>query len=185
MNTSDHTIQVEKPNRREFLYYLSGASITLLTVGSIGALSHLWQIPQPDILKDFIFEVDLAKLPELERWPVAFPKGRYWLAHVDGGLLALYGVCTFMRGDGLEGCLPKWVPTNYRFECPCCGSKYHLDGTWIEGPAKRGLDRFKLEITTSETVLVTPRDGSPVSIEGATQIRVDANHLIYGTARER
>ena len=57
-------------------------------------------------------------------------------------MLAIYKVCTHL------GCLYKYAPSNTRFECPCHGSKFHLDGTKIleEGPAPRSLDRFVIEI---------------------------------------
>jgi Rieske Fe-S protein len=88
-----------------------------------------------------------------------------------------------IRGTIPEGKLPKWVPINHRFECPGCGSKYHLDGTYIEGPTQRGLDRFVVEVTTPNGIYTTPPDGSPVNIEGATQIVVDTNRVIYGQRR--
>jgi cytochrome b6-f complex iron-sulfur subunit len=54
------------------------------------------------------------------------------------GVAALYKVCTHL------GCIYSWVPTNNRFECPCHGSKYRLDGRRIESPAPRDLDLFKV-----------------------------------------
>jgi nitrite reductase/ring-hydroxylating ferredoxin subunit len=169
---------VEKPNRREFLYYLGGASLALLGMGSIGLLARFLNPPLHEGIESGIFAVDLARIPQVGEWPVAFPNGRFWLVNTDKGLQALYGVCTFREGD-----LPKWVPTNNRYECPRCGSKFRLDGTYIEGPAQRALDRFVIEVTTSGSVIRTPEDGSPVSIEGATQILVDTNRLIYGQQR--
>ncbi|MEO8611213.1 MAG: Rieske 2Fe-2S domain-containing protein [Chloroflexota bacterium] len=184
MSATPHpTSLIEKPNRREFFYYLGGASLMLLGAGSIGVLARFLNPPQTNTSQHKIFEVDLTKIPEVGKWPVAFPAGRYWLVHVDEGLIALYGACSFMRGLMREGCLPKWVPTNNRFECPCCGSKYQLDGTWIEGPAQRGLDRYFIEVTTPNGVITTPPDGAPVNIEGATKIVVDTNRLIYGQPR--
>ncbi len=54
------------------------------------------------------------------------------------GAVAIYKVCTHL------GCIYSWTPANYRFECPCHGSKYRLDGRRIEAPAPRTLDRFKM-----------------------------------------
>ena len=185
MTTSTHpTPSIEKPNRREFLYYLSGASLALLGAGSVGVLARFLNPPLRGA-KDGIFQVDLTTIPQVNTKAVAFPPGRYWLTQVDGGLLALSGVCTFLiKGTLAEGCLPKWVPTNNRFECPCCGSKYRLDGAYIEGPSQRGLDRFMIEVTTPNGIITTPPDGAPVSIEGARQILVDTNRLIYGQIRK-
>ena len=36
----------------------------------------------------------------------------------------------------------KWEPENSRFQCPKHHSKYRPDGTFIEGRATRGMDRF-------------------------------------------
>ncbi len=36
----------------------------------------------------------------------------------------------------------RWEPENHRFQCPKHHSKYRPDGTFIEGRATRGLDRF-------------------------------------------
>lgn len=51
---------------------------------------------------------------------------------------------------------------NGRFEDPCSGSKFAPDGTWLQGPATRDLDRL------------------PVKIE-AEQVWVDPSTVIEGT----
>lgn len=38
----------------------------------------------------------------------------------------------------------KWEPDNARFQCPKHHSKYRPDGTFIEGRATRGMDRFAI-----------------------------------------
>jgi Rieske Fe-S protein len=38
----------------------------------------------------------------------------------------------------------KWEPENARFQCPKHHSKYRPDGTFIEGRATRGMDRFAI-----------------------------------------
>ncbi|RMG92466.1 MAG: hypothetical protein D6706_16790, partial [Chloroflexi bacterium] len=103
--------------------------------------------------------------------PFNFPDGRFWLVNLDTsnpqgkermyrvedesedikGVAAIYKVCTHL------GCIYSWVPANNRFECPCHGSKYRLDGRRIEGPAPRTLDRFKLEALAADqkTVLAS------------------------------
>jgi Rieske Fe-S protein len=174
---------VEKPNRREFLYYLGGASLALLGAGSVGVLAQFLNPPLREGIESGIFQVDLANIAHTKEWPISVPNGHYWLANIGGGLLALDGHCTFRRAANNEGALPKWVPTNHRFECPVCGSKYQLDGTYIEGPSQRGLDRFTIEVTTHNGILTTSVAGSPVNIESATKIVVDTNRVIYGQRR--
>jgi Rieske Fe-S protein len=38
----------------------------------------------------------------------------------------------------------RWEEANHRFQCPKHKSRYRPDGTFIEGRATRGLDRFAL-----------------------------------------
>lgn len=38
----------------------------------------------------------------------------------------------------------KWEPENARFQCPKHHSKYRPDGSFIEGRATRGMDRFAI-----------------------------------------
>jgi Rieske Fe-S protein len=41
------------------------------------------------------------------------------------------------------GCIVKWNSTEKTFDCPCHGSRYHADGSLLNGPAQRGLDPLK------------------------------------------
>ncbi|MBK8030346.1 MAG: Rieske 2Fe-2S domain-containing protein [Anaerolineae bacterium] len=156
-------VQVAAPSRREFLYYIWGASMALL-LGEAGAGLIWFALPR---FKEGTFggTFNLAgdTLPQAGSAPVNVPEGRFWLSNSDAGFVVLYGVCTHL------GCLPKWVDVNNRFECPCHGSKYEIDGKYIEGPAPRSLDRFRTTITftdgTSETM---NRDGDPINLAGRT-----------------
>ena len=56
------------------------------------------------------------------------------------GVAAIYKVCTHL------GCIYKWNDASNRFECPCHGSKYRLDGRRIQSPAPVDLDRFEMTI---------------------------------------
>jgi cytochrome b6-f complex iron-sulfur subunit len=113
-----------------------------------------------------IFRLDPAELPEAGIAPLSFPAGRFHVVVTENdGYVTLYGVCTHL------GCLPKWVPLNHRFECPCHGSKYQLDGTYIEGPAPRSLDRFKTTITFADgSTAVTEASGDPIPLAGRGDI---------------
>ncbi len=143
-------------SRREFLYYIWGASMIMLMGGFAGAL--LWYLLPRFRAGEFggDFYVPGAQLPPLGSAPQDNPQGRFWLTHTEIGIAALYKVCTHL------GCLFKWVETNDRFECPCHGSKFEAGGLYIEGPAPRSLDRFEI------TVIM--QDGS--------QAESDANGLV-------
>ena len=86
-----------------------------------------------------------------------------WKAPGDGdivGAAAIYKVCTHL------GCIYAWVDANDRYECPCHGSKYRLDGRRIEDPAPRDLDRFKLlALDESESVIAESSVGSDGTYE--------------------
>lgn len=57
----------------------------------------------------------------------------------DGGVHALSPVCTHL------GCHVSWNPTERSWDCPCHGSRFTGDGTVIEGPATRNLERRSVE----------------------------------------
>ncbi len=148
--------------RREFLYYIWGASIALFTAQSAGFL--VWFLIPRFREGEFggRFVIPFAELPNINSEPADYPEGRFWLVNLDTnqanermysaedenspitGIAAIYKVCTHL------GCIYSWTPANERFECPCHGSKYRLDGRRIESPAPRALDRFKVEALDAE-----------------------------------
>jgi len=169
-------VDVSAPTRREFLYYIWGASIALLLGEATAGL--IWFALPRFKAGQFcgVFTYEAKDIPEPGKAPINIPSGRFWLSNPtsDGvnqeGFIALYGVCTHL------GCLPKWVDTNHRFECPCHGSKYQLDGHWIEGPAPRSFDRFKTVITFEDGSTATTNDvGDPIPLGGKKILNVDIN----------
>lgn len=143
-------------SRREFLYYIWGASLALFTAELTGLI--IWfAIPrfrEGEFGGNFI--VSLDALPGVNEPPIANAEGRFWLVNLDTsqpnglmysapdedqpikGVAAVYKVCTHL------GCIYSWNSATTRFECPCHGSKYRLDGRRVESPAPRTLDRFEL-----------------------------------------
>ncbi len=171
-------VQVAAPNRREFLYYIWGASIALLLGQSTAGL--IWfALPRfAEGTFGGVFSLAPDRLPLPATAPANVPEGRFHLASAPQGVLALYGVCTHL------GCLPKWSETNFRFECPCHGSKFELNGAYIEGPAPRGMDRFRVTLEFADgTQATTDAAGGPIPLDGrlVTAIRVDTGDLIRGT----
>lgn len=171
-------VQVTAPSRREFLNYIWVAS-TLLALGETTAALIWFAFPrfkEGEFGGTFAF--DPEELPSAGAAPVTVSSGRFHIAHTEDGLRALYQVCTHL------GCLPKWVPTNFRFECPCHGSKFELNGQWIEGPAPRNLDRFIATVTYADgSTLVTPADGGPIPLDltrEITSIQIDTGARIVG-----
>ncbi|MCS7071768.1 MAG: Rieske 2Fe-2S domain-containing protein [Anaerolinea sp.] len=168
---SAEQVSVALPNRREFLYYIWGASIVLL-LGQAGAALIWFALPRfKEGTFGGVFDFAPDKLPQPGRAPASEPAGRFHVSHLeDDSVVALYGVCTHL------GCLPKWVEANHRFECPCHGSKFELSGKYIEGPAPRALDRFETTITFADgTTAVTNAAGDPIPLNGRTVARIQIN----------
>jgi len=172
------SVQVSAPSRREFLYYIWGASIALLLGEASAGL--IWfafpRFKEGEFGGTFTFNPE--ELPAAGSGPASVPAGRFHISNTNEGLRALYGVCTHL------GCLPKWVPTNDRFECPCHGSKFQLSGAYIEGPAPRALDRFITTVVYADgTTAETPADGGPIPLDAnrqITEIRINTGARILG-----
>jgi cytochrome b6-f complex iron-sulfur subunit len=164
--------------RREFLNYVWGASMALF-LAELGGAIYAFALPrfkEGEFGGRFNIGKVSDKLPQADSGPVAFPEVKTWLANIGSnsaqkgggkpGLVALYKVCVHL------GCLYAWVDSTDRFECPCHGSKYQLDGTYIEGPAPRDLDRFVLELRDDSDAVVaktvtdqnSPDYGAPIPL---------------------
>jgi cytochrome b6-f complex iron-sulfur subunit len=149
-------------SRREFLYYIWGASMALYAAQFSGLL--IWfllpRFREGEFGGRFILSID--QIPPVNAVPTNVPAGRFWLVNLDTrqpndlmkkavdeqeeivGVAAIYKVCTHL------GCIYSWTEANNRFECPCHGSKYRLDGRRIEAPAPRALDRFRMEFLDAD-----------------------------------
>lgn len=189
-------------SRREFLYYLWGVSMAAFLAGSGGAT--IWFALPRFRAGEFggSFLLPLSELPAPDTaTPVDYPGGRFWLVNAgpriagdrrtppgyvtDQGVLALYKVCVHL------GCIYKWTPASARFECPCHGSKYLLNGVRLSGPARRNLDRFILQAVAADgTVLAQtkvgdanrdPTAGLPFLVpKDAAALLVDTSQRIFG-----
>ena len=162
-------------SRREFLNLAWLGSIALLSIQTLG-VSVLFLFPRFKA-GEFggIFSVGTAGdvLPEAGGDPAPFSKGKFWLTNTEEGAYAIYTVCTHL------GCLYAWSEVTSRFECPCHGSKFELNGTFIEGPAPRGLDRFKIIATRPDgTKVETPASGGALSLNGDEILEIDTGTRI-------
>jgi cytochrome b6-f complex iron-sulfur subunit len=170
VNRAAAQVEVAAPSRREFLYYIWGASIVLL-LGEVGAAIIWFALPRfKEGTFGGVFNIAPTRLPNEGSGPLQEPSGRFWVSNTSQGVVTLYGVCTHL------GCLPKWSDTNFRFECPCHGSKFQLDGTFIEGPAPRGMDKFVTTIFfTDGTEATSNSAGDPIPLEGKSIARIAVN----------
>jgi cytochrome b6-f complex iron-sulfur subunit len=83
-----------------------------------------------------------------ERWKKDW---RVWIVRTEQGLFALSANCTHL------GCTPVWLEAENRFQCPCHGSAYSVDGQNIEGPAPRPLERFGVALDRQGRIVVDKR----------------------------
>jgi len=189
--------------RREFLYYLWGASMAVFTAASVGAT--IWFILPRFREGEFggVFTLPVSELPPPDVAPKEFAQGRFWLVNVgqmsldderrpveyplNRGIRAIFKVCTHL------GCLYKWNTTNDRFECPCHGSKFLNTGTRISGPARRNLDMFIVEVLDGSGNVLARTEPSIGSNEGtaievpsnAVSIRVDTGRTVKGALNSK
>lgn len=185
-------------SRREFLNYLWAMSMAVFMAGSGGAA--VWFLYPRFRAGQFggVFTIPVGELPPPDSAPKEFPEGRFWLSNIgqatesdprqpgdypmQAGVRAIYKVCTHL------GCLYKWVETNDRFECPCHGSKFLKTGTRVDGPARRNLDDFPIEVLDGQGNVIARtepmmdnHEGSPVPITtDAVTLRVDTGRRING-----
>lgn len=162
--------------RREFLYYIWGASMALALAGSGGVI--LWFAYPRFREGEFggVFTLPVSNVPAPDTEPAEYPAVKLWMVNTERGVLGIYKVCTHL------GCLYKWVTTNHRFECPCHGSKFQLDGTYIEGPAPRSLDRFEIfAVDANGNEVARSDDGNPMELPtDAAELKIDTGTRIKG-----
>ena len=175
-NPSIPPTDVALPSRREFLYYAGGATAALFATGLCAALYSFAQVPE--LIKDRpgMFALDSDALNS-ETLPIHIRDARAWLLPTEAGLVAFSALCPHLS------CRLIWFEVNNRYECPCYGDKFQLDGTYIEGPAMREMDRLTIWVQTPHGILRTPPDGAPVPIHDATEIWIDRSRVIRGKSR--
>ena len=172
----------KKINRREFLNLAWLASLGFLTINMAG-VTYLFAMPR---FKEGEFggvftAGRVSELPEAGSAPINFPKVKLWLSNTEQGVMAIYKVCTHL------GCLYNWNDQEAKFICPCHGSQFEVDGTYIRGPAPRSLDRFVLQIVAEDGNVLAesdPTTGEPVPVpdDPNATIKVDTGKRLSGPA---
>lgn len=137
--------------RREFMTYAWGGALGLLTLqGAAGLFFFMMPRFKAGEFGGVFFIGPESSMPATDAPPEANVAGKFWLVNTaDEGVKAIYMVCTHL------GCLYKWEPANFRFECPCHGSKFTREGFYIEGPAPRSLDTFLVTVENGEVAVDT------------------------------
>jgi cytochrome b6-f complex iron-sulfur subunit len=160
--------KTSKPvSRREFFRKSLLASLLVFGAEFGGAtLAFLW----PNLKGGFGSVINAGKLEDVLAYieendlPFYSGTGRFYIVTYDGrpsddvnyqtegveadGIMPLYQRCVHL------GCRVPFCQQSQWFECPCHGSKYNTAGEYTLGPAPRGMDRFKVSISSAGDVLV-------------------------------
>jgi cytochrome b6-f complex iron-sulfur subunit len=154
-------------SRREFFRRSMVGSLLVYGAQFGGAtLAFLW----PNLKGGFGSVINAGKLEEIRSairesdQPFYSGTGRFYVVAYDGratddvdyeaenltaqGVMPLYQRCVHL------GCRVPFCERSQWFECPCHGSKYNTAGEYKLGPAPRGMDRFRIQVTESGDVMV-------------------------------
>lgn len=154
--------------RRQFFNRALGATFGLWSAGlGLGFLAFFW----PRVSGGFGADINAGAVSDIEGEvrnsdgqvvPLFIPEARAYVVPAPpelseqfegenvaaAGLMALYQRCVHL------GCRVPWCSTSVGFECPCHGSKYNAVGEYFDGPAPRNLDRFTVDVTDTNELII-------------------------------
>jgi len=133
-------------DRRQFFLKLGLGSLSIAAVGTAAFSYHFLQ---PNVLFEPspVVNVGNPDRYSLDSVTLDVNSGIY-IIHSQEGYFSLSAVCTHL------GCLTAWKPELGIIACPCHGSKFHRDGTKIEGPAPRPLPWKRIWLNEDGDLLV-------------------------------
>ena len=133
-------------NRRQFFVKLGAGSVA---VAGCGTALFAYQFLTPNVLYEPSPVVNAGKPERYEPDSVTLdPANGIYVIHSPQGFYALSAVCTHL------GCLTAWKQELGIIACPCHGSKFHPDGTKIEGPAPRPLPWLRMWVSDDGDLMV-------------------------------
>lgn len=172
----------QEMSRREFLNYAWLASLGILTAQT-GVLTYQFALPRlkPGEFGGVVPAGLASALPGTGEQPLGFPRAKFWWIVDEIGARAIYKVCTHL------GCIYDWKPNENRFICPCHGSTFERDGTFVKGPAPRDLDQFVIRAYDPGGALLgeTNEAGDPLPIPENAVIEVDTGARIQGKPKNQ
>lgn len=136
-------------SRRKFLRLALLGTLAAVALEGLGTfLGFFW--PQKTGSFGGKIEVGLVTAFPLNGPPVTNREGKFFISHVEEGLLAMYRKCTHL------GCtVPDWNGAEGQFHCPCHGSLFDRQGRVTGGPAPRPLDLMAVEVVGGKVVVNT------------------------------
>ncbi len=159
--------------RRQFLNRGILATFSFgLTGFGLACIGFLW----PQGSSGFGSRITVGRIPDIQAAIKAgggffyVPEGRMWITEypsfaiekaqstysfydqvsqgLEVGVVALFQTCPHL------GCRVPECGTSQWFECPCHGSQYNRVGEKKGGPAPRGMDRFPMEVSAGNELVV-------------------------------
>ena len=85
-------------------------------------------------------EPTLYDIPEEDSSLLNYPGENLIVTRIDDKVYALSNICNH------AGCDVEYNKGLSHFKCPCHYSEFKLDGSYIKGPAGRGLDRYNIRL---------------------------------------
>lgn len=145
------------PDRRAFLKHAAAAA------GA--ALVALGSSPLDAFARPLAFTAPSSRRGETRTYPVPAADGAEIDREAEVILVRWQGaVYAFNLACPHQNTALRWIGNDRRFVCPKHKSKYQPDGTFIEGRATRGMDRFTVR-----------RDPAGVLVDLATLHKQDAD----------
>jgi len=138
--------------RRDFLVLMGWGWLSAALGGfGLGLLKFLFPTvlyePNPSFKagKPSEYPLEDGKAVVFDRWQ---SDQRVWIVSNPEGIYAFEAKCTHL------GCTPRWVLNSQRFECPCHGSQFDIEGDVRGGPAPKPLYRLSVKLTQDGQILV-------------------------------
>ena len=132
--------------QRQTLMIIFVASWLLATL-AVFAVGFVFATPLPvTVTVGPVQNFPLADTPYL----VEVGEFKAWIVNTGDDLIILD---PFISYKDRRGCDYLWVPSNGRFEAPCCVGKWSLEGLWIDGPTHLDLNRYAYEIIDGEIIV--------------------------------
>ncbi|MHB0977216.1 MAG: QcrA and Rieske domain-containing protein [Candidatus Aquicultorales bacterium] len=138
--------------RREFLTWMTGISLGVTGYFALGTLAK--HLTPPARSPEGMTDVGWLHVTSLDSLTVGLPRlveyGDEWVFVVKkagGELTALNAACPHVR------CKLGWNAETKKFECPCHGSTFTIDGKRLFGPAPRDMYAMRLKVDKGNVVV--------------------------------
>jgi cytochrome b6-f complex iron-sulfur subunit len=136
-------------SRRSFMRW---ATLAALAVGGAQSSLVFVRFFWPNKTEAFGSEIlagKVGEMPAVGEAPIRNADGRFWLMHIEDGLMAYYWKCTHL------GCTVPWAEDEGQFHCPCHGSLFNRQGLVVGGPAPKPLQIMEVKIEGDNVIVNT------------------------------